>query len=202
MASLYVETNFIVGYATGREIEADQLLAMSGESSVTLAIPSICFFEAGAWRESENRRRKTIGRQLSEQMIQLRRDLSSSLATDLHSHLEQAVIVNMDYFLSIDSRLSQVFDQLSSSAEWINLSPETLNRSRTASLIGEMTDDLILTCILHHARSHPEEPRAFLSGNTRDFGRQGVREALRESGVDRFFNATQDALGWLASPTG
>lgn len=191
-----------MGYATGREPDADLLLSTGRTPSVYLAIPSVCFFEASVWREGEIKRRDQFDRTMRDQITQLMRDLVSPFASSLRSHLHQARDANDSYVRSMDLRLSHVFEQLSSSAEWINLSPEALNECRTTPRIGEMTDDLILSCILHHARSHPEEPRAFLSGNTRDFGRQEVREALRESGVDRLFTTTHDALGWLASPTG
>ncbi|MEO6811084.1 MAG: hypothetical protein ABI353_18395 [Isosphaeraceae bacterium] len=201
MVRLYLETNFLVGYAMGRETKADLLLSTSRIPSVSLAIPSICFFEAGVWREGEIKRRHQLDRTMRDQITQLMRDLVSPFASSLRSHLHQARDANDSYFRSIDLRLSQVFEQLSRNIEWIGLSPEALNECRTTPRIGEMTDDLILSCILEHARSHREGHKAFLSGNTQDFGRQEIREALRESGVDRFFTTTHDALGWLASPT-
>lgn len=130
------------------------------------------------------------------------RDFVSPIASSLRSRLHQARDANDSCFRSIELRLSRIFERLSSRAEWIRLSPVALNECRTTPRIGEMTDDLILSSILERARSHREGSEGFLSGNLRDFDRQKVREALRESEVGRLFTTTSDALSWLASPTG
>ena len=50
-------------------------------------------------------------------------------------------------------------------------------------------DKLILECIVHHARLHPDEIKIFLSSNSKEFGKREVTEILRDSGV-QYFNKT------------
>lgn len=60
-------------------------------------------------------------------------------------------------------------------------------------------DNLILLCILNHAKSHTQGIKVFLSGNTKDFGKQEVQEALRNAWISKYFTRTQQFLGWLQS---
>ena len=59
-------------------------------------------------------------------------------------------------------------------------------------------DNLILHCVIGHARLHPIENKVFLSGNNNDFGKQEVQVALRDAGV-KYFTRTEAFLGWLES---
>jgi transposase InsO family protein len=63
---------------------------------------------------------------------------------------------------------------------------ESLNRS---FLEQHVIDKLILECIVHHARLHPDEIKIFLSSNSKEFGKREVTEILRDSGV-QYFNKT------------
>jgi hypothetical protein len=63
---------------------------------------------------------------------------------------------------------------------------ESLNRS---FLEQHVIDKLILECIVHHARLHPDEIKIFLSSNSKEFGKREVTEILRNSGV-QYFNKT------------
>jgi transposase InsO family protein len=63
---------------------------------------------------------------------------------------------------------------------------ESLNRP---FLEQHVIDKLILECIVHHARLHPDEIKIFLSSNSKEFGKREVTEILRDSGV-QYFNKT------------
>ena len=63
---------------------------------------------------------------------------------------------------------------------------ESLNRP---FLEQHVIDKLILECIVHHARLHPDELKIFLSSNSKEFGKREVTEILRDSGV-QYFNKT------------
>ena len=63
---------------------------------------------------------------------------------------------------------------------------ESLNRP---FLEQHVIDKLILECIVHHARLHPDEIKIFLSSNSKEFGKREVTEILQDSGV-QYFNKT------------
>ncbi|MBD0394911.1 MAG: hypothetical protein ICV52_13940, partial [Microcoleus sp. C1-bin4] len=69
------------------------------------------------------------------------------------------------------------------------------------TIIGkDPTDNLILHCILSHARLRPTETKVFLSGNVKEFRKlPEVQDALREVGITKYFSRPEDFLGWLQS---
>ncbi|MBD3560703.1 hypothetical protein H6S82_17870, partial [Planktothrix sp. FACHB-1355] len=112
-------------------------------------------------------------------------------------HLEQARIENKKLTDEVKESLFEALTQLARKAESIALSGETLQASLRQNIAEDPTDDLILQCILDHARLYPAEVKVFLSGNSNDFDTQSVREALRNAGVENYFNRTQNFLNWL-----
>lgn len=73
-------------------------------------------------------------------------------------------------------------------------------REAEAMIEKDPTDNLILHCILSHARLHPTEAKAFLSGNVKEFRQLAeVQDALQQAGVEKYFSRTEDFLGWLQS---
>ncbi|MCU0546036.1 MAG: hypothetical protein MUE44_28360 [Oscillatoriaceae cyanobacterium Prado104] len=83
----------------------------------------------------------------------------------------------------------------------IVLNLEIIQASLNTTIIGkDPTDNLILHCILSHARLHPTETKAFLSSNVKEFRKvPEVQNALRDAGITKYFSRTQDFLGWLQS---
>ncbi|MEG4030440.1 MULTISPECIES: hypothetical protein [unclassified Microcoleus] len=83
----------------------------------------------------------------------------------------------------------------------IDLTANIIQKSLNATIIGkDPTDNLILHCILSHARLRPTETKVFLSGNVKEFGKlPEVQDALREVGITKYFSRTEDFLGWLQS---
>jgi hypothetical protein len=184
---------------TGRDPQANTLL-QSTPSSVHLAMPSICLMEALSALEQEQKYRRRFGNELELQIGQLQRDVTSSHAQSLLSYLVQSRQENRALIADVEARLFQALDQISSKAETIALTADILRESRITSFSDiDHTDNLILHCILHHARLHPDEVKVFLSSNNRDFGKMEVQAALRNAGVTNYFVRTQDFLGWLQS---
>jgi hypothetical protein len=72
------------------------------------------------------------------------------------------------------------------------IQPETL------LIKNDIMDNVILQCILDHAQSHPQEDKAFISNNSKDFGKPEVKEVLRNAGI-KYFTITQDFLNWFNS---
>lgn len=203
---LYVETNFLISIAKGQDPQAETLL-QNTPSSVRIAIPSICYVEALSRWQDELKYSERFQSELNLRINDANRDRTSPHAELLVPYLENARVVSRELLNDVQRRLSQALDQLLASAEMIALTADilqeiskiTLIRPKTALIRNDLMDNLILHCILGHARLHPTEDKVFLSGNTNDFGTPQVREALRNAGVDEYFRRAQDFLGWLQS---
>ncbi|MBD1881053.1 MULTISPECIES: PIN domain-containing protein [unclassified Coleofasciculus] len=196
---LYVETNFLMSIATGRDSQANTLLE-NPTASVQIAIPSICCMEALSALEDEVKRRNRFMNELNIQISQLRRDVTSSHAQSLLSHLEQSLIENEALLNDVETRLFQALDRLNTKAEIIPLTGDMLQASLDTRFINkDPTDNLILHCILNHARLHTTDRKVFLSANVKEFNPPEVQAALRDAGADKYFSRTQDFLGWLES---
>ena len=154
MTTLYVETNLLMSVATGRDPEAGDLLSLSLEG-VRLAIPHVCFIEAFSALNEERRRRKQFTNMVMDQVNQLKRDITSAHAKHLRPQLEQACLVNDELSREVEERLFGAIDRIIHVADLIALSPNSLTRSYHDLLIDDLTDNLILHCILDHARGQP-----------------------------------------------
>ncbi len=197
MVRLYIETNFLMSIATGRDSQAYNLLS-TPPSSVRIAIPSICCMEALSALEDELKRRNRFENELNLQISQLRRDVTSPYAKSLL--VRQSVVKNRGLLNDVRERLFQALDQLAAKAEIIALTADMLQTSlNTAFFEKEPTDNLILYNILQDASVHPTEVKVFLSGNVKEFGALDVQQPLRDAGVEQYFRTTESFLGWLNS---
>jgi len=200
VAILYIETNFLMSIATGREAEAIMLLR-DLSSSVQLVIPSICYMESLSALEDELKRQNYFKEQLSRQISETKRDVTSEQVASLSFHLEESLIYYRHRIDEIKFRLREAIYMLSQNAEMIVLNTEIIEASLNTTIIEkDPTDNLILHCILSHARLRPTETKAFLSGNVKEFRKlPEVQEALREAGITKYFSRTEDCIGWLQS---
>jgi hypothetical protein len=195
---LYLETNFLISVAMGREPEAGEMLARP-LGDVRIALPQICCMESLSALYEEKRHRKGMSRTFDEQINQLKRDLTSIHAKALESLLEQSIDENERLIAEISTRLFDAMDRIAEVGELIALSPAALLRSRQEVLIQDLTDNLILHCVLEHARANAAEARVFLSGNRKDFGTQSVRDALTGAGVSKYLAEVKQFVGWYRS---
>lgn len=195
---LYIETNFPLSIATGRDPQADTLL-LNTPASVQIVIPGVCYMEALSALEDDLKYRRRFRDELRLRLVDAQRNLTSGYAQSLAFHLEQSLVQNERLIEEVKARLLQSLAQLATKAEMIALTTDTIQESLQTVRIPDRKDNLILQCILHHAGLHPAEVKVFLSGNTNDFGKPEVRNALREAGVDNYFSRTQAFLGWLQS---
>jgi hypothetical protein len=186
--------------ATGREAEAIMLLR-DLSSSVQLVIPSICYMESLSALEDELKRQNYFKEQLSRQISETKRDVTSEQVASLSFHLEESLIYYRTRIGEIKFRLREAIYMLSQKAEMIVLNTEIIEASLNTTIIGkDPTDNLILHCILSHARLRPTETKVFLSGNVKEFRKlPEVQDALREAGITKYFSRTEDFLGWLQS---
>ena len=184
---------------TGRDSLATTLL-QNTPSSVQLVMPSICLMESLSALEKEQKYRRRFENELNLQISQLRRDVTSSHSRSMLALLIESKTENEQLLTEIKIRLYQALNQIAGKAELIALTPPMLQDGLTLSLIDkDYTDNLILHCILHHARSYPMETQAFLSSNERDFGTPEVQSALRNVGITNYFSNTPAVLNWLQS---
>lgn len=79
------------------------------------------------------------------------------------------------------------------------MKPDILSASLENELITDPTDNLILHCILDHAKTSLNDQKVLLSGNSKDFGTKEIKGILQEAGIQRYFVKTEDFLGWLNS---
>ena len=195
---LYVETNFLMGIAKGQDPQAEDLL-QNRPNSVRLAMPSICFVEALTTLEQEEKYNQDFLRRLDIQINEAERDKTSQPAQLLLSQLKQSKISFNSRINKIEERFYAAFNLLSSKAEMITLNTGILQESLNRPILEKhVIDKIILQCIVHHARLHPDGIKVFLSSNSKEFGKREVTEVLRDTGVE-YFNKRQNLLGWLQS---
>ncbi len=195
---LYVETNFPMSIATGRDPQANTLLLNTPES-VQIAMPSVSYMEALSALEADLKFRRRFINELNMRLSDAQRNLTSQYAQSLSFHLEQVRNQNNELIKEVEARLFEALNQLATKAEMIALSADMIQASLQLNRTEEPTDKLILNCILHHARLHPTEVKVFLSGNANDFGKPEVRETLRSVGINQYFASTQAFLDWWRS---
>jgi len=195
---VYVETNFLMSVAMGREARGDDFLA-AVSASVRVAIPSGCYMESFSAFEDEQKRRNWFRAELDKQIVQLRRDTTSANAGTLLRRLEESRIANDHLVNDVQARLFQVVDRAAGILDPIPETPAIIHSAVTAILIADPTDNLILHSILDHARRFPGAAKAFLTDNTRDFDTQDVQAALADVGINRPFRSVTNVLGWLGS---
>lgn len=195
---VYVETNFLMSVAMGREARGDDLFA-AVVPSLRVAIPSGCYMEAFLAFEDEQRRRNWFRAELEKQIGQLRRDTTSANAGELLRRLEESRIANDELSNDVQTRLFQVVDRAAGILEPIPESPATIHRALTSMLIPDPTDNLILYAILDHASRFPEATKALLTDNTKDFDTSEVRSALAAVGINKYFRSVTKLLGWVGS---
>jgi hypothetical protein len=195
---VYVETNFLMSVAMGREARGDDLLA-AVSASVRVAIPSGCTMESFSAFEDEQERRNRFRAELDSQIVQLRRDTTSANAGTLLRRLEESIIANDQLLNDVQARLFPFVDRAAGVLEPIVETAAIIHSAVTTMLIPDPTDNLILHSILDHARCFPGATKALLTENTRDFDTEDVQAALAAAGINRPFRSVTNVLGWLGS---
>lgn len=148
----YIETNFLMSIATGRDPQAGTLL-QNPPSSVQIAIPCICCLEALSALEEDEKSRRRLEQQLNIQIRQAERNLISPTAQSLQLHLEQASDANQMLIGETEMRMVEALNQIATKVELIALRTDMLQSSLSQTIIKDRTDNLILHCILGDARS-------------------------------------------------
>ena len=195
---IYVETNFLMSVAMGREPRGDDLLA-AVSATTRVMIPSACYMESFSAFEDEQRLRKRFGAELDKQISQLRRYSTSASAGTLLRSLEESRIANDHLLNDVQARLYQLVERAADVFDRIPETAEVLRAAVGNVLIAEPTDNLIVHTIIDHASRIPGATKVLLTDNTKDFGTSEVQTALGAVGINKPFRSVTNLLGWLGS---
>jgi hypothetical protein len=205
---VYIETNLLIGLALGQEPEAaDFLDEAARKPDLQLAIPSICLMEATATMTSRVHEYVELRRRLLDELTQLKRNLTSFAARQLMDRLDDAQLACSGHIDGMIADFRDVVRRVQSIARMIPLTKSSMKRGFSSILVESkqkdliLPDNLIIHCILDHAQRQPAALKAFLSGNSSEFSRPAVLNALKAAGIDKYFVEAKNALGWYRSRT-
>jgi len=202
---LYIETNFLMAVAKGRDLEAGQLLR-NLSPLIRLAIPAICYVEVINTYRIDKQNQLKFQAEMEKQINEAMRDKISVHADLFQVSLERASIENLLLLNDVQDRLSEVIELLTENSEMINfdnniikdISNKIFIETETLLIKNDLMDNLILQCIVSHANQHANNQKVFISGNTKDFGKKEVQEILNSATI-KYFSNTKNFLGWLES---
>lgn len=194
---LYVETNLIMGVAKGQDAEAEDLL-LNIPATISIAIPSICFLEARMTFQQEEKYNQDFISKLIMQISEAERDVTSEKARSLYAQLQQSRVSFLERINDTKNRFKFAYDKLTNNAEEIPLGVTAIQDSIERGILEDkhLIDKIILECIIHHARLHPNTKKAFLSFNTQEFSQRKVTNLMRDASI-QYFSKTTNFLGWL-----
>lgn len=194
-ALLYVETNYLMGVATGR-YELALLLGATGPR-VKMAIPHSCFMESLTAVEVAIARRKRLSRVLKRRSEKLRTEIFLPQAANAVGLLEAARLENDLIVDEVRQRLLTSIERLTTDAERVAEPNEVLVRSTRDALTAQPTDNFVLHAILHDAAQRRGATLAFFTENKKDFVKnEAARDAIKAAGVT--LHSLQDrALAWM-----
>jgi hypothetical protein len=166
-------------------------------------MPAFCVAEAIArFRTLEKDARSFRG-----QLAQNRRE-ASRMSFDVAKRLTLALetsIREQDYLIEqLPTELGAFMEELfSSPIAQIPADHEAISRANTFVESHDMSrgDALILATVLEHAARHDASTRAFLTGNTRDFGSGSPAGQELSRAKIKVFSKVGAALGFLSATT-
>ena len=203
MITLYIETNFFISFAKNQDQNYDDFVHFQYPNQISqklkIITPSICCMESLSVLKSERRKSKRFQENLEAKISELKGSRNSQSSKDVQKCLEQTKIKNDARINDINIRLFEVLEWAGNNLELIQLEPPILIASLNQEYITDPTDNLILHCILNHAKTSSYDQKVLLSGNSKDFGTKEIKEILGAAGVQKYFANIADFLGWLQS---
>ncbi|ABA22634.1 conserved hypothetical protein [Trichormus variabilis ATCC 29413] len=205
MITLYIETNFFIGFAKSQDKDSEKLvnnISPDRNTLIKIVTLSVCCMESLSVLNDEISISNRFQNNLDFERNKLKGDKNSPYSQEIQRYLEQAKIKNKARLNYINNRLFQVLEWATKNVELIQLKPDILSASLQQILITDQTDNLILHCILDHARTHqntyPNGKKILLTENSRDFGTKEIKEILQGVGI-KYLTSTEKFLGWLQS---
>lgn len=206
MITLYIETNFFITFAKNQDKDTDDLVDSKHPDKMSLikiSTPSICCMEALSVLEDERNNSNRFKDDLDAERNKLQRDINSQNSKEIQKSLEKAIIESKARINNINIRLVKVLEWAANNVELINLESSILITSLNEQFIPDPTDNLILHCILNHAKTSPKkslnDQKVLLSGNSKDFGTKEIKEILSAAGIQKYVASTGDFFKWLQS---
>ena len=199
MIRLYLETNFLMSYATGRDPAAHQLLKHC-PADIQRVIPGGCLMEALATLEDRQKQYNGLIPVYRKEANEAKRNRGLASSAELEAHLQGVIVHAAVAFDSFGNRLLEAMAICAESDSSVKLLPVLSSRFvsgfRSHPAL-DPTDQLILASILDDARSHPDTTKVFLTENRRCFFDDAlVWESLREAGVRKYFASVANFLKW------
>ncbi len=198
---LYVETHWILSCVLQQDAEAPTLLRPG--NNLQICIPAFCIPEAIArFRTLEKEARGFRG-----QLAQNRRE-ASRMRLDVAKRLTVALetaIREQDYLIEqLPAEIGTFMEEFfSSPIEQIPADREAIRRANALVQTHDMSrgDALILATVLDHATRNTASKRAFLTGNTRDFGIGTPAGGELSAAEIKVFSKVSAALGFMSATT-
>ncbi len=189
---MYVETNFILGYATGRTPGFDSLLNQAAH----LAVPEVCLMEAITTEKSIAVAQATFVKTAREQQGEIGRTQHFRPAAEFVTSMDEAISAYDKVRADFRLRLYTALDVLRSQARIVPTSRTWFaDFEQRGSLIPDPTDELVHASIREHALGLGGAPALFFSED-KGYLRPSVREAFASAGV-RVTTSVGDVIGHL-----
>jgi hypothetical protein len=183
VAIIYLETNYLVGTATGRLPPFEKFFEQTRPAQ--LAIPTVCFMEALTALRGEQRASAISQKWLQDRVNKVKASKLIANAGQLRQNLEDAYISEGRRINTIQTQLNDVINQVAKNARMVELTTVAIQGAIAMPYCNQLTDNLILHIILADAQSEHDPARALFTENIRDF-RDGGGDELRRAGVTGF----------------
>lgn len=180
MPTLYVETNFIVGYAIGQRTKHDNILRAAAARIVQVRIPEVCIMEAYAAIDRKLNEYNTLGNFIRSRLKQLRGSVSSTVAATALSSLESARLDLAAVDADVLTRRDAVLLSLSQDAQFFSIDAGWFSDAARRTMIDSPRDSLIADAIIGDAVKRSTDA-VYYTENTSDFDTPTVRSALLAS---------------------
>lgn len=180
--TLYVETNFIVGYAVAERTKHDDILRAANAGNIDLRIPEVCVMEAYAAIDRKINAYNVLGSSIQSRLKQLRGSVSSPAAAAAVASLESARLDLASADADVLTRRDFVLQSLARDARFFSIDPGWFSDAGRRTLIDPPRDSLIADAIIQDAAKLGHDA-VYYTENTADFDSATVRAALLASSV-------------------
>jgi hypothetical protein len=205
--NVYIEPNFLMAIAKGQDSQALELL-INPPKAVNILIPNICIIESILIYKIEENSSLSLQEEMRKRIRELSRDKTSVHTPSLIGNYEEAIITSGRVINNIRYRLNQAIEYLKNNyARIIYLDNDRISEicqtmltdPETLPIKKDIMDNLILQCIINHARCYGKEnKKVLISNNIKDFRTPEVKDALRQDGIN-YFSTTQHFFDWFNS---
>jgi predicted nucleic acid-binding protein len=187
---VYVESNFLLEIALGRESEAAarEILDRAEQRDLDLAVPSFALCEPFSTLSYRARKRSQDLRPMRQQLEDLGRG-------DVYRDLIDAVAPRLADVLDVEIRertvLEEVVGRLLGCATILQLSDVVFFASQTHQRTHglDAADAIIYASVLEDAGSQPRDAqKIFITRNSKDFERDAIRAELAATGCALAFS--------------